>query len=52
MAGLWELLEVVKLFEQGRLKTVVDSVFPLSEAGDAQMKMERSMHFGKIVLEV
>ena len=52
MAGLGELLKVVKLFEEGRLKTVVDSVFPLSEAGDAQMKMERSMHFGKIVLEV
>ena len=52
MAGSGELLKVVKLFEEGRLKTVVDSVFPLSEAGDAQMRMERSMHFGKIVLEV
>jgi len=52
MAGLAELLEVVKLFERGRLKTVVDSVFPLNQAGAAQARMERSMHFGKIVLKV
>jgi len=42
----------VKLFDQGRMKTVVDSVFPLAQAGDAQMRMERSEHFGKIVLKV
>jgi len=52
MAGLGELLEVVKLFEQGRLKTVVDSVFPLEKAGEAQTRMEKSTHFGKIVLRV
>lgn len=52
MAGAGELLRVVKLFEQGRLKAVVDSVFPLESAGEAQTKMERSMHFGKIVLRV
>jgi NADPH:quinone reductase-like Zn-dependent oxidoreductase len=52
MAGLGELLEVTKLFEQGRLKTVVDSIFPMKRAGDAQTKMERSRHFGKIVLRI
>jgi NADPH:quinone reductase-like Zn-dependent oxidoreductase len=52
MAGMGELLEVVKLFEQGRLKTVVDSVYPLEKAADAQSKMESSKHFGKIVLKV
>jgi len=52
MAGVGELLEVVKLFGQGRLKAVVDSVYPLQEAGEAQTKMERSSHFGKIVLKV
>ena len=52
MAGMGELLEVVKLFEQGRLKTVVDSIFPLKQAGEAQARMERSGHFGKIVLKV
>lgn len=52
MAGMGELPEVVKLFEQGRLKTVVDSVYPLERAADAQAKMEGSKHFGKIVLKV
>jgi NADPH:quinone reductase-like Zn-dependent oxidoreductase len=52
MAGMGELMEVVKLFEQGRLKTVVDSVYPLEKAADAQSRMEGSKHFGKIVLKV
>ena len=52
MAGLGELLEVVRLFEQGRLKTVVDSVYPLQNAAEAQERMEGSRHFGKIVLKV
>ncbi len=52
MAGMGELLEVVKLFNEGRLKAVVDSVYPLERAGEAQKKMEESRHFGKIVLKV
>ncbi|MDE1854139.1 MAG: zinc-binding dehydrogenase [Thaumarchaeota archaeon] len=52
MAGMGELLEVVKLFKDGRLKTVVDSVYPLEKAAEAQGRMEGSRHFGKIVLEV
>jgi NADPH:quinone reductase-like Zn-dependent oxidoreductase len=52
MAGAGELPEVVKLFEEGRLKTVVDSVFPLEKAAEAQVRMEGSRHFGKIVLTV
>jgi NADPH:quinone reductase-like Zn-dependent oxidoreductase len=52
MAGMGELLEVVKLFKAGILKAVVDSVFPLAEAAEAQRKMESSKHFGKIVLSV
>lgn len=52
MAGMGELLDVVKLFKEGRLKTVVDSVYPLERAAEAQSKMEGSRHFGKIVLSV
>lgn len=52
MAGMGELLEVVKLFEGGRLRTVVDSVYPLEKAAEAQRRMESSSHFGKIVLTV
>ena len=52
MAGMGELLDVVKLYEKGKLKTVVDSVYPLERAADAQAKMQESRHFGKIVLKV
>jgi len=52
MAGMGELLEVVNLFGGGRLKTVIDSVYPLQKAGEAQTRMESSRHFGKIVLRV
>jgi NADPH:quinone reductase-like Zn-dependent oxidoreductase len=52
MAGLGELLEVVRLFEEGRLKTVVDTVYPLEKAAEAQGRMESSSHFGKVVLRV
>ncbi len=52
MAGMGELLEVVKLFEGGKLKPVMDSVYPLEKAAEAQTRMESSRHFGKIVLTV
>ncbi len=52
MAGMGELLKVVRLFEEGRLKPVVDSVFSLRDAARAQVRMERSEHFGKIVLKI
>ncbi|HKT15742.1 MAG TPA: NAD(P)H-quinone oxidoreductase [Allosphingosinicella sp.] len=38
--------------EQGRLKPVVDSVFPLEQAAEAHRRMEAGGHVGKIVLEV
>jgi NADPH:quinone reductase-like Zn-dependent oxidoreductase len=52
MSSKGELLKVVSLFRAGKLKTVVDSVFPLQRAGEAQQRMEESRHFGKIVLKV
>ena len=52
MGGRSELLKVLSFFEDGSLKPVVDSVFPLMEAAAAQARMEKSEHFGKIVLKV
>ena len=52
MGGMGELLQVLKFFEDGRLRPVVDSVFPLKDAAKAQERMEKSQHFGKIVLRV
>ena len=38
--------------EGGRLKPVIDSVFPLAEAAEAHARMESGEHVGKIVLEM
>lgn len=50
MGGKGELMVVLKLIGQRKLKPVIDSVFPLSEAREAQRKMESREFFGKIVL--
>lgn len=47
-----ELLEALKCYERGELKPVIDSVFPLAQAAEAQKRMEERKHFGKIVLEI
>ncbi len=50
MASKAELLKVVDLVRQRRLRPVVDKVYPLAEAAKAQERMEKREHFGKIVL--
>jgi NADPH:quinone reductase-like Zn-dependent oxidoreductase len=52
MGSKGEVLKVVELYRQGKLKPVVDSVLPLARARDAQDRMENREHFGKIVLTV
>ncbi len=52
MGGRGELLRVLKLIENGCLRPVVDSVFPLTEACKAHEKMHSRDLFGKIVLKV
>ncbi len=44
--------QVMSLVFAGRLKPVVDRVFPLAEARLAQERLERGEHMGKIVLEI
>jgi len=51
MASKAELLKVIELVRQRRLKPVVDKVYPLAEAARAQERMEKREHFGKIVLQ-
>lgn len=45
-AKVWPLLD------QGKIKPVIDSTFPLAEANKAHARMESSGHVGKIVLTV
>ncbi len=50
MGTMGELHEVLQHVFAGRLKPVVDRVFPLKEARAAHEHMEKSQMFGKIVL--
>jgi zinc-binding alcohol dehydrogenase/oxidoreductase len=45
-----EFAAMLQLYEAGRLKPVVDSVFPLREAPAAHRRMDEGQQFGKIVL--
>lgn len=47
-----ELHTVLKLVAAGRLKPIVDRVFPLSEAAAAHTYLESSQQFGKVVLQI
>lgn len=42
--------ECLPLFEQGRLRPVIDSLFPIEEVAKAHEYMEQNKNFGKIVL--
>jgi NADPH:quinone reductase-like Zn-dependent oxidoreductase len=43
---LWPLIAA------GKVRVVVDRVYPMEEAGEAQRRMESSAHIGKIVLKI
>lgn len=52
MGAKVELLRAADLFFRGVLGPVVDSTFPLAAAAEAQVRLESSEQFGKIVLVV
>ncbi len=52
MANRSEFEAVMKLVFMGRLRPVVDRVFPLKEAREAHAYLERGEQFGKVVLRV
>ncbi len=51
MGTMGDLHEMLKHVVSGKIKGVVDSTFPLSEARAAHERMEKSQMFGKIVLK-
>lgn len=52
MGSRAELVRLMRLFEDGRLRPVVDSSYPLRDAAAAHERMEARRHFGKVVLLV
>jgi NADPH:quinone reductase-like Zn-dependent oxidoreductase len=52
MGSSGELFRVLELFKQRRLRPVVDREYALSDAAEAQKRMEKGEHFGKLVLKV
>ena len=50
MGGTRELRKVVRLLDSGKLRPVVDKVFKLAQAREAQERMLGRQNFGKIVL--
>jgi zinc-binding alcohol dehydrogenase/oxidoreductase len=47
-----EFAAMLRLFDEGGLRPVIDNVFPLEEAGAAQERMRESAQFGKIILSI
>ena len=52
MGGKSELAELLPFFDAGKLRPVVDRIFPLEEATDAHRRMENRGLFGKLVLRI
>jgi NADPH:quinone reductase-like Zn-dependent oxidoreductase len=52
MGTFAELREAAALLFAGRVRPVIDEVFPLARAADAQRRLEEKEQFGKIVLQV
>jgi putative PIG3 family NAD(P)H quinone oxidoreductase len=58
--SLAEKIDITQRFKQnwlpllasGRIKPIVDRVFPLAQAADAHRYMEENRNFGKIILEI
>ena len=47
-----EFAGMLRMFQGGKVRPVVDSVFPLPDAKEAERRLEEKRQFGKIVLRV
>ena len=47
-----EFYQLIRFLNARRIKPIIDSVFPLCDAGNAQRYVEAAKQFGKVVLEI
>jgi NADPH:quinone reductase-like Zn-dependent oxidoreductase len=52
MSTRGEFAQVMELVYSGKLKAVIDRVYPLAEARLAHERMEKGENLGKIVLQI
>ena len=52
MGSVQDYREIVRLLGEGKLRPVVDSVFPLARAAEAFARLEDAEHLGKVVVEI
>jgi NADPH:quinone reductase-like Zn-dependent oxidoreductase len=50
MGSSGDLFRILQLVEAGKLRGVVDQVFPFAEVAAAHQHLESGRHFGKVVL--
>jgi zinc-binding alcohol dehydrogenase/oxidoreductase len=52
LGTLAQLQELINFMMRKKIQPVIDSVYPLHEAKEAQKRMEAGMHAGKILLKL
>jgi NADPH:quinone reductase-like Zn-dependent oxidoreductase len=52
MSPLGEFKTVMDLVVKGKLKPVLDTSFPLKDAGAAQERLQKDQQLGKITLDI
>jgi zinc-binding alcohol dehydrogenase/oxidoreductase len=52
MGSPQEFTQMLRVIDAGQIRPVIDRVFPLAEAGQAQQYMDQQEQFGKIVLSI
>jgi NADPH:quinone reductase-like Zn-dependent oxidoreductase len=52
MGNPQEFKQMLQFFEEHQIHPVIDRTFPLSEAMEAQLYMEKGQNFGKILLQI
>jgi NADPH:quinone reductase-like Zn-dependent oxidoreductase len=50
MGTLQDMREIMELVEQGKLKPVIDKVFPFEQISEAHARIENGEQFGKVVV--